>query len=313
MTATSWLDVQAVADGLWSVNEGGFVQWYVVAQPDGRSAVAIDCGWGIQTVRPHVELILGCTIETLALTHIHPDHHGAHDEFPNLSMGEVEWQEHGRKWNAGLHFIAEGKWRPYAIFEDMPTQRSYPAEYDRTVYDQRVAAGLRVPDQMWTNGQVVSIAGRTCHVVLTPGHTQGHVCLYFPDENWLFAGDAIVEQQWWWHLNCRSTLVAGLAGLSEVSVVLDAMLQRTSNSRPALVWPAHGQRPLAGAMVAEWVASAIALMQSPAPGASCKTPVGRARRHRLADGVEWLVQEKDWLAWCDDVNSATSKAAGSHE
>ena len=55
----SWLQVTSLADGLWRVDEGGFVSWFVVANPDRTAAAAIDCGWGLTATRPVVEKAVG--------------------------------------------------------------------------------------------------------------------------------------------------------------------------------------------------------------------------------------------------------------
>jgi glyoxylase-like metal-dependent hydrolase (beta-lactamase superfamily II) len=308
-SGSAWLQVRSLGDGLWIVDEGGFVSWYVLAQPDGQRAVAIDCGWGICQVRPQIEQAVGMPIDAVALTHIHPDHHGAVDEFSEIHLGKKEWDDHGRHWNAGLPKIKQGRWQPARIFEDMPAARAYPATYDPEVYTRRVAAGVPQPDFLWNHGDIFTLAGRSCQVVLVPGHTQGHVAWYFPKEQWFFVGDALVQHQWWWHLRCRADLVAGQRGLQAALEVLSVLPDH------GLVLPAHGASPLAPSEVAGWVRAALDLFARPVPGAACQTPVGPARRHRLHGtrrgpdtpgsqqpmaAVDWLVHADDWQALLAD-------------
>lgn len=42
-----------------------------------------------------------------------------------------------------------------------------------------------------SDGDSFDFAGRTVHVISTPGHTSGHICFYIPDEELLFAGDTL--------------------------------------------------------------------------------------------------------------------------
>ena len=48
-----------------------------------------------------------------------------------------------------------------------------------------------VADMLHTDGQELFLAGMNIQVLHTPGHTQGSVCYYFPDEKVLFSGDTL--------------------------------------------------------------------------------------------------------------------------
>lgn len=48
-----------------------------------------------------------------------------------------------------------------------------------------------VPDMLHADGQELLIAGMKIQVLHTPGHTQGSVCYYFPDEKAVFSGDTL--------------------------------------------------------------------------------------------------------------------------
>ena len=47
------------------------------------------------------------------------------------------------------------------------------------------------PDISAEEGMMVGVAGHTAHVLRTPGHTPGSICLYFAPENLLIAGDTL--------------------------------------------------------------------------------------------------------------------------
>lgn len=47
------------------------------------------------------------------------------------------------------------------------------------------------PDVSLEDGQIVSIAGLTGTILHTPGHTEGSVCLYLPQQALLLAGDTL--------------------------------------------------------------------------------------------------------------------------
>jgi glyoxylase-like metal-dependent hydrolase (beta-lactamase superfamily II) len=47
------------------------------------------------------------------------------------------------------------------------------------------------PDASLTNGQTLAISGLSGTILHTPGHTQGSVCLYLPQQSLLLAGDTL--------------------------------------------------------------------------------------------------------------------------
>lgn len=51
-------------------------------------------------------------------------------------------------------------------------------------------------DQLVQEGDSIELAGFKIQVLHTPGHTQGSVCYYFPDEAVLFSGDTLFAQSY---------------------------------------------------------------------------------------------------------------------
>ena len=47
------------------------------------------------------------------------------------------------------------------------------------------------PDVSAEDGMVAGIAGHAAHILHTPGHTQGSICLHFAQDNLLLAGDTL--------------------------------------------------------------------------------------------------------------------------
>lgn len=46
-------------------------------------------------------------------------------------------------------------------------------------------------DQAYSDGDTFDFAGRKVEVILTPGHTAGHICYHIPQEKLLFAADTL--------------------------------------------------------------------------------------------------------------------------
>jgi len=59
---------------------------------------------------------------------------------------------------------------------------------DREVWD---LTNSGVATQDLANGQVITVAGTELHVLHTPGHTPGAVCLYAPELSTVFTGDTL--------------------------------------------------------------------------------------------------------------------------
>ncbi|MFI5755891.1 MBL fold metallo-hydrolase [Streptomyces sp. NPDC051569] len=50
-----------------------------------------------------------------------------------------------------------------------------------------------VPDEELADGVVLTVAGVTLHVIHTPGHAPGAVCLYCPELSTVFTGDTLFQ------------------------------------------------------------------------------------------------------------------------
>lgn len=51
-----------------------------------------------------------------------------------------------------------------------------------------------VPDYYVKDGEEITIAGMTCKVIATPGHTIGSCCYYFEEAGMLIAGDTLFQE-----------------------------------------------------------------------------------------------------------------------
>jgi len=94
------------------------------------------------------------------------------------------------------------------------------------------------PDDTLDDGKLIAITGLTGNILHTPGHTEGSVCLYLPDQTLLLAGD---------------TLFAGSVGRTDLDggdwgTLLESI--RTLSERydaDTVVYPGHGPATTIGA------------------------------------------------------------------
>jgi hydroxyacylglutathione hydrolase len=93
------------------------------------------------------------------------------------------------------------------------------------------------PDMSAEEGMVVGIANHSAHVLHTPGHTQGSICLHFAKEKLLVAGD---------------TLFAGSIGRTDLPGGNSRQILRSIHDRllpladETLVIPGHGPQTTIG-------------------------------------------------------------------
>ena len=106
----------------------------------------------------------------------------------------------------------------------------------------------RAFDEELADGETITIAGLTAHVLHTPGHAPGAVCLYFPDLGAVFSGD---------------TLFSGGPGatgrsFSDFPTIIESIRTRLLVLPPeTVVHPGHGETTTIGdeaGDLQEWIA-----------------------------------------------------------
>ena len=66
------------------------------------------------------------------------------------------------------------------------------AKYDcKIIAPQIDAAKIKSVDQTLADGEIFKVGADDMHIILTPGHTTGGICLYFKDSGILFTGDTL--------------------------------------------------------------------------------------------------------------------------
>jgi glyoxylase-like metal-dependent hydrolase (beta-lactamase superfamily II) len=165
---------------------------YIVHSEGAKTCVIIDPGYHAGTILDKVNS-LGLTVEAILLTHCHFDHVGAVKDLAAETGCDV-----------------------YLCPEDL----SMPPMF---------TAGKLYYTHTYTEGSRLELAGLSFHILHTPGHTPGSVCLLCDDH--LFSGD---------------TLFAGSCGRTDLPggdwVTIQRSLKRLALIEAALiVHPGHGE------------------------------------------------------------------------
>ncbi|MBI3682813.1 MAG: MBL fold metallo-hydrolase [Acidobacteria bacterium] len=191
-----------VLPGAWQITlplpfELSSVNVYLVRLRDGW--LLIDCGLGaeesFESLRSQ-SASLGVPLEAITeilLTHTHPDHVGQARRLLELT---------GARLSISRDELEQ-------LLRLAGSDRS-PVWLDRTLHQAGVPPELvtrievsfdkirrnfqeLTPDRILEAGDVMETAAGPLEVILTPGHSPGHVCLYSSEHRALFSGDHILE------------------------------------------------------------------------------------------------------------------------
>ena len=136
----------------------------VIGDEASREAMVIDPGDQIEDVLAAVRKH-GLQVKQIVITHAHIDHVGGAMKLRRLTGAPVLLNQND---SALLKMLdVQAAWVGMAPPE--------PVEIDQSLAD----------------GDTVRAGGLSASVLHTPGHTEGSVCLYFPAESKLIAGDTL--------------------------------------------------------------------------------------------------------------------------
>ena len=168
----------------------GTLGWWLVDA--GLSREASIKGW-LQFFEEHA--IKPSDIKGIYLTHFHPDHYGCSGWLQNYSgapvfIGEIDAERINRYWK-GKSAILDAL---DTLFRDngMPNDvvKETIGSVDNLIRYTTPHAELTTLQA----GQVVTIGDFEYQVILTPGHTDGHVCYYNVDHGVLLSGDHLLPE-----------------------------------------------------------------------------------------------------------------------
>jgi glyoxylase-like metal-dependent hydrolase (beta-lactamase superfamily II) len=178
-------------------------------------------------------------LSTIVVTHAHPDHIGLAGRFQEASGAPVLM--FGLDAQIMRSIWTERDMRSAEMVSQFYTSHGMPAEDSNLEKASMVATRrlITVPSQVTAleDGQEVLLVGERYQVIWTPGHSDGHMCLWRASDGVLLAGD---------HILPRITPNIGLYPRSRPNPLGDYLesLQRLRPLPARLVLPGHG-RPFA--------------------------------------------------------------------
>jgi glyoxylase-like metal-dependent hydrolase (beta-lactamase superfamily II) len=141
-------------------------------------SLLIDTGLGICNIHNQVKKLTDKPIIAIA-THIHWDHIGGHQFFPNFYAHEAELNWLNGEFPLTLEQI-----------KDMVVDRcKLPDGYDVDKYE--LFQGR--PTKVLKNNEMLDIGNRFIQLLHTPGHSPGHMCFWEKEHGYLFTGDLVYK------------------------------------------------------------------------------------------------------------------------
>jgi glyoxylase-like metal-dependent hydrolase (beta-lactamase superfamily II) len=171
-------------------------------------------------------------IRVTVCTHYHPDHYGAAEKIKQLSGCEVLMHKADFDYLFSNLLLNPGDYRTFLLSHGLPVNGT--ALMPPTIRVLREHYHPVAPDKYLADGEELDFGDFNLKVIWTPGHSPGHVVLYWPDPKLLISGDHLLPT-----ITPHVGIHTGLEG-NPLANYLDSLnqLEKLDISQ---VLPAHGR------------------------------------------------------------------------
>ena len=132
-------------------------------------------------------------LKYILITHAHPDHYGLVDRLVPLTHAKLIMQESeasllkSRFLDTGSFKSETNEWmRINGVGDEL---RPF---FETALLGMLDLARLVTPDILVTGGEHLQLGEDQFEIIWTPGHSPGHICLYYPDKRLFFCGDHVL-------------------------------------------------------------------------------------------------------------------------
>jgi len=132
-------------------------------------------------------------ITQIVVTHIHPDHYGLADKLKQMSGATLAFSDIEAKL-IDSRYAKTGTLlkKVRSLFKSNGVPEGDLTELTEASMALRQFVGVVPPDTTLKNGDKITVDSLEFKVVLTPGHSPGHICLYEAKRKLFFSGDHIL-------------------------------------------------------------------------------------------------------------------------
>ncbi len=182
MYNNSWFTVEALENKTFSISEyGHWEEPHCYLFIGSSKAALVDTGLGIGKIS-HIVQNLTSKPVLVVTTHCHWDHIGGHGEFKNIAIhkNDKAWLETGLP--IPISVVRN------ELMKEALTQET-PNGFNPKLYCVHTGSPMLVLE----DGDSIDLGGRSLHVLHTPGHSPGHICLFEEKSGYLCTGDLLYK------------------------------------------------------------------------------------------------------------------------
>ena len=221
----NWFKVKEIENGIFVIEETGYVQSYLVNGED--KTLLIDTGMGFQNIQKAIESIARGPI-TVVNTHWHFDHTGGNELFDHIGIAdsEINLIERGLTNEELISILGLGFENSLILPKDFLLEKYQ-------IVGKKASFSIK-------DGDVLNMGNREIEAIATPGHTRGSTSFLDGYSRSLLTG-----------LVSRDTFYAHFEESSVKSYIcsLEKVISRSDEFDKLL--PIHGQYPLPKSLLHE--------------------------------------------------------------
>jgi glyoxylase-like metal-dependent hydrolase (beta-lactamase superfamily II) len=133
-------------------------------------------------------------ITQIVITHIHPDHYGLANKLKQMSGATVAFTDIEEKFINSRYVKSDVLLKKVKdLFESNGVPKGDLSQLSEAALAAKQFVGVVSPDVRLKDGDKISVGSSEFKVLLTPGHSPGHICLYEPKRKLFFSGDHILS------------------------------------------------------------------------------------------------------------------------
>ena len=174
-----WFTIDKVDEDTYIISE--YRHWeetHCYLLNGAERSLLIDTGLGICNISDVIRKLTNKPVTAIA-THIHWDHIGGHQYYPDFYAHKAE-----------LAWLNGGFPQPLERIREYVVDRcDLPDGYDVNTYDFFQGT----PTEILYGNECIDIGGRWIEVLHTPGHAPGHMCFWEKEKGYLYTGDLVYK------------------------------------------------------------------------------------------------------------------------
>lgn len=132
-------------------------------------------------------------ITYIVISHIHPDHYGMARKLKQLCGATIILAEAEEKLLESRYQNPDGLLTEIrSLLQSNGVPEEYLPELAEAAMPLKEFVGVVTADTTVKGSEKISLGSMELQVILTPGHSPGHICLYEPKRKFLFSGDHVL-------------------------------------------------------------------------------------------------------------------------